>query len=67
MLTEKEFYKYLGHINIYMADNKNTSSFIDTIDELIELLEEASNEDVYGTGGYKHLLGWDEYIFGWDE
>lgn len=58
MLTKEQFYNYLGYIEAAMAHDERTTGFIETVHEIIGLVEEASCEDFYGTQGYEYRLGW---------
>lgn len=59
MLSKEMFFAYLGYIEAALADDARTEDFINTIHKLLEMIEEASQEDFYGSEGYEHALGWD--------
>ena len=60
MLSKEQFYAFLGYLEARLADDERTSDFIEAIYKIIEMVEEASCEDFYGTQGWEYRLGWDE-------
>ena len=60
MLSKENFYAFLGYVEAAMADDERTADFLSTIFEIMVMLEEASQEDFYGSEGFEHRLGWDE-------
>lgn len=59
MLSKEKFYSFIGYIENALAHDERTLDFIETLDKIMELVEEASMEDFYGTEGFEHVLGWD--------
>lgn len=55
-MTEKEFNKLLGKIE---GNCETGVEFSSIIDKLINMLEEADQDDYFGTEGFRHVLGWD--------
>lgn len=60
MLSKEQFYAFLGYIECAMADDERIDGFLETIEKIMSMVEEASQEDFYGTEGFEHALGWDE-------
>jgi len=58
MVSEKEMNMVRGKIVVGKATTEEALKFIEYVNKLEELVEEASCEDFYGTEGYKHRLGW---------
>lgn len=54
-MTERDFNKFLGAV----MEHRGGHEFNDTIDKMIELLDEADEDDYFGSEGWRHMLGWD--------
>lgn len=54
------FYTVKGQILSGSADHEDVVDWMNVIEKVFEMVDEASCEDFYGTEGYKHALGWDE-------
>jgi hypothetical protein len=59
-MTKEEFYEVKGKMIVGKATPKEVSDFLHVVEQVFEMVEEASCEDFYGTEGYQHQLGWDE-------
>lgn len=57
--TERELNIIRGKMIVAAATPAELSDFLFYVSKLEELVEEASNEDFYGTEGWEHRLGWD--------
>lgn len=53
-MTEKEFNRCLG-----AASSTLGKEFVEIIDKIFRLLDEADHEDFFGTEGWRHSIGWD--------
>ena len=60
MLSKEQFYAFLGYLEGRMADDERTIPFITTVQEIISMVEEASQDDFYGSEGWEHRMGWDD-------
>ena len=58
--SEKVINVIRGKLEVNRASDKDIKYFLDYVAKLEELVEEASQEDFYGTEGWKHRIGWDE-------
>ena len=59
MSTEREINEIRGRIKIAMATGADLDAFLQYVDQLENLVEEASEDDFYGTEGWRHRMGWD--------
>jgi len=57
--SEREIYETRGKMSANVATQDELNTFLEYVDELIVLVEEASMEDFYGTEGYERRLGWE--------
>lgn len=58
--SEKEINMIRGKLLVKKAKEDEIKDFLHYVDVLESLVEEASQEDFYGTEGWKHRIGWDE-------
>lgn len=49
-----------GKLSTLTATEEEVEKFLKYVTDLEELVEEASNEDFYGTEGWEHRLGLDD-------
>lgn len=56
MKTEKELNIIRGKMMVGKATTEEISDFMDYVIQLEELVEEASNEDFYGTQGWQYRV-----------
>lgn len=59
MVTKETIERIRGRLEINQANQADINIFLDYHDAVVALVEEASNEDFYGTEGYERRLGWD--------
>lgn len=59
-MDEKDFYKIIGKIEVLLDDKKQAEVFSNTINEMVNMLDQADEDDYFGTEGWRHHLGWDE-------
>ena len=57
--TERELDMIRGKMLVAKATVEELQAFLFYVTELESLVEEASAEDLYGTDGWRHRLGWD--------
>lgn len=57
--SEGSFYSIEERIRLKTATFEEIDYFMEVVRKLIEMAEEASAEDFFGTEGFKHTLGWD--------
>jgi hypothetical protein len=57
--TEREINIIRGKLVAGAASRKEIERFLVYVSAIEALVEEASDQDVYGTEGYQHRLGWD--------
>lgn len=58
--SEREINIFRGKIESLVATTAEAKSFLDYVEKLESLVEMASQEDFYGTEGWKHYIGWDD-------
>jgi len=56
MKTEKELNIIRGKMSVGKANETEILEFMEYVDKLEELVEQASNEDFYGTQGWKYTV-----------
>ena len=56
--SEKEIDMIRGKMLVNAATKEELHDFLFYVSELESLVEEASMEDLYGTEGWRHKLGW---------
>jgi len=59
MKTEKQIDIIRGKMLVAKATVEELGEFLRYVSQLEALVEEASDEDFYGTEGWHHRLGWD--------
>lgn len=57
--SERELNIIRGKLAANHATFKDIQEFLKYVMMLESLVKEASNEDFYGSEGYRHQLGWD--------
>ena len=57
--TEKELDTIRGKMLVAKATAEELGEFLRYVSQLEALVDEASDEDFYGTDGWRHRLGWD--------
>ena len=58
--SEKELNIIRGKMLVNYTTNYEITEFLKYVSALEVLVEEASNEDFYGTRGWQHRLGWED-------
>ena len=58
--SEKELNIIRGKMLVNYVTNYEITEFLKYVSALESLVEEASNEDFYGTRGWQHRLGWED-------
>lgn len=58
--SERDINIIRGKMLVAQATQEECHDFLRYVSALEMLVEEASNEDFYGTEGYEHRLGWGE-------
>lgn len=58
VLPERELDIIRGKMLIGAASKEELYFFLTYVNTLESLVEEASIEDFYGTGGWRHRIGW---------
>ena len=58
--SEKELNIMRGKMMVNYTTNYEITEFLKYVSALEALVEEASNEDFYGTRGWQHRLGWED-------
>jgi len=58
--SEKEINIIRGKMLVNYVTNYEITEFLKYVSALEVLVEEASNEDFYGTRGWQHRLGWED-------
>lgn len=59
-MTEKEYHICIGKIiSGNPLSNEDAARFVDMIAKFEEMLDEGDQDDVFGTEGWRHNLGWD--------
>ena len=58
--SEREIDMIRGKMLVAAATAKELQDFLVYVQILETLVDQASNEDFYGTEGWRHLIGWDE-------
>lgn len=43
-----------------LIKDMDRDTLLETIEEMIDLLDEGDQDDTFGTEGWRHRLGWDE-------
>ena len=56
---ERTINEIRGKLMVNKATDQEIKQFLVYVSFIEGLVEEASNEDFYGSEGYRHLLGWD--------
>lgn len=57
--SEREIDEVRGKMLVNAATKDELHAFLDYVNALEALIEEASNEDFFGSEGWQHRLGWD--------
>ena len=57
--SEKKINTIRGKMLVNAATQEELHDFLRYVGAIESLVEEASNEDFYGSEGYCHRLGWD--------
>ena len=57
---ERHYDMIRGKMLVAAATAKELQDFLTYVSVLESLVKQASNEDFYGTEGWRHLVGWDE-------
>lgn len=52
-MTEREFWITIGRLS------GQEPELVEVCEKMIKLLDGADYEDIYGTEGWRHYLGWD--------
>lgn len=60
LLSERELNMIRGKMLVAAATPEELRAFLSYVTLLESLVEEASNEDFYGTEGWRHRVGWDD-------
>lgn len=60
MKSEKEINMIRGMLTVGEASQNQIDDFLEYVNKLEELVQEASDYDTFGTQGYKYAIGWDE-------
>ena len=58
--SEKELNIIRGKMLVAAATKEELAEFLTYVSAIEALVEEASNEDFYGTRGWQHRLGWED-------
>jgi len=59
-MSQSEYYKLFGEISAGGSpDIEELSAFLRIVSEMESMLDEADEDDYFGTEGWKHRLGWD--------
>ena len=58
-MSKEDFYVIKGKILSGSATIEEATEFMGVVDKVFGMVEDASQEDFYGTEGYEHVLGWD--------
>lgn len=56
-MTWEQFNRAMGKIEYDQSDRAQVKLFLNVVQEMIELLNEADMDDYFGTEGWKHRLG----------
>lgn len=59
-MNESEFDRFIGYLEAYMADDDRVEKFIECIGEMQSMLDDADQDDYFGSEGWRHRIGWDE-------
>lgn len=59
MATRREIDMIRGKLIVGKATVEECHTFLEFVNQLEAMVEEASMEDFYGTEGWEHRLGWD--------
>lgn len=59
LLSERELDMIRGKMLAGVATKKEQSSILTYLNVLEALIEDASDNDFYGTEGWRHAIGWD--------
>lgn len=46
-------------MRVLKATAQEIADFMEVVNEVFEMVEEASQDDFYGSEGFEHVLGWD--------
>lgn len=58
-MNEKQFNICIGKIMAGKAlDEDDAHEFVDTLSDIESLLDDGDQDDVFGTEGWRHCLGW---------
>lgn len=57
-MSEQEFNQMIGKIQATFNDD-DSERFRETINKMVEMLDEADQDDCYGTEGWRRNLGWE--------
>ena len=58
--SEREIDMIRGKMLVAAATADELAEFLKYVSAIENLVEEASNEDFYGTGGWQRRLGWED-------
>jgi len=58
ILEENDVNKIKGKLEVNKASQEEILNFLEYVNKLENLLEEADEDDYYGTEGYRRRLGW---------
>lgn len=59
ILPENKIDEIRGKMLVNAATQEELHDFLRYVSKIEGMVEDASNEDFYGTEGYRHILGWD--------
>jgi len=59
MKSEREIYEIAGKMRIGAASITELQYFLEYTTVLEQMVREASDDDFFGTEGWKHFIGWD--------
>jgi len=58
--TEREIDMIRGKMTVGAATLLEVEDFLQYVDVLESMVEEAAQDDIYGTEGWKHSVGWED-------
>lgn len=61
MKTEKELDIIRGKMLVNKASQNELQDFLEYVNAIEALLDEGDMDDMYGTEGWRHRIGFDEY------
>lgn len=53
-MDERDFNKFLGAI----LDHRGGQEFAEIVDKMIDLLDDADEDDHFGSQGWRYMVGW---------